>query len=87
MLETDTNCSSEFQDFRHQIIRYGIAIVGFVQLFWVTQNPKIQLGIMKNQRCYPFTIAMINGLVSGKIETGNHRFSHSIWGFPAKIFP
>ena len=53
MLETDTNCSSEFQDFRHQIIRNGIAIVGFVQLFWATQNPKIQSGIMKKPEMLP----------------------------------
>ena len=25
---------------------------------------------------------MVKGLVSGKIETGNHGFSHGIWGFP-----
>jgi len=23
----------------------------------------------------------------GKIETGNHRFSHEIWGVPVKMFP
>ena len=28
---------------------------------------------------------IFNGLVYGKIETGNHRFSHEIWGFPAKV--
>ena len=27
----------------------------------------------------------VNGLVKGKIETGNHRFSHQIWGFPVNF--
>jgi len=30
-------------------------------------------------------VARINGLVDGKILTGNHGFYHQIWGFPVNF--
>ena len=35
--------------------------------------------------CWLKSNRSFNGLVSGKILTGNHRFSHWIWGFPVNF--
>ena len=32
-------------------------------------------------------VGLVNGLVWGKIFTGNHRFSHEVWGVQPSIFP
>ena len=37
-------------------------------------------------RRWRIIVAFFNGLVDGTILTGNHGFSHKIWGFPV-IFP
>ena len=74
----------------HEIVRHFVSMIDIlfsaVLYHDVDQlEDKIRKSIRATEKGRDFTYA-INGL-AGKIEPGNHNFSHDTWGLPVSVFP